>query len=208
MIEKRSKGDVRLGCPEDVASADLPNILAAFTLEHPNVRLHVRCDLTLHLVEHFDAGAFDLVIIKQDPHRIISGARSLREERLAWAGPGSQNGIAIDLCKKPVPLVLAPAPRVYRARAMEAIGSMGGDCDVVYASPSAAGQIAAVRAGLGWTMLQRRRIPTDLTAVTDEGWPPLPPAIICLLVSTYSTGAVETFARFVEMRFAHPHRQP
>jgi DNA-binding transcriptional LysR family regulator len=188
-------GDVRVGCPEDVAGADLPGILADFAAAHPRVRLHVRCDLTLHLVEQFETGAFDLILIKQDPERVMPGARVLRHEPLAWVG---REALVRALPAGLLPLVLAPAPCVYRARALEALGAAGHAADVVYASPSEAGQIAAVRAGLGVTVLPRRRVPSDLTVAPD--WPPLREAAICLLATPRRTGATEAFARYAEAR--------
>lgn len=192
------EGDVRFGCPEDVAGADLPGILSDFAAAHPRVRLHVRCDLTLHLVEQFEAGAFDLVLIKQDPRRVMPGALLLRHEPLAWVGLPR---LVAAIPAGPVPLVLAPAPCVYRARALEALGAEGHAADVVYASSSEAGQVAAVRAGLGVTVLPRRRVPDDL-AIAAAGWPPLREAAICLLSAARPTGAVEAFARYAEARLS------
>ncbi|MGY6552265.1 MAG: LysR family transcriptional regulator [Erythrobacter sp.] len=194
------EGDVRIGCPEDVASADLPAILADFAATHPRVRLHVRCDLTLHLAEQFEAGAFDLIFIKQDPARILAGAQLLRLEPLAWVcAPHLRDGAP----RAAVPLVLAPAPCVYRARALEALERAGYGADVVYASPSEAGQIAAVRAGLGWTVLPERRVPPDL-AITGAGWPALRKVAICLLSVSRKTGAIEAFAAHAEARLGEP----
>lgn len=193
-------GDVRLGCPEDVAGTDLPAILAEFARAHPRVRLHVGCDLTLHLVERFEAGAFDLVVIKQDPQAVLPGARLLRHEPLAWV---AARALPAPLPGARLPLVLAPAPCVYRARAIAAAAAAGLAPDVVYASPSEAGQVAAVRAGLGATVLPRRRVPAGL-AVLGPGWPPLPEAAICLLATAWPTAAVEAFARFAEARLAAP----
>ena len=192
------EGDIRLGCPEDVAGTDLPGILADFTAAHPRVRLHVRCDLTLHLLEQFEAGAFDLILIKQDPQRVMPGALLLRHEPLAWVG---LNRLVANIVSMPVPLVLAPAPCVYRARALEALGASGHAADVVYSSPSEAGQVAAVRAGLGITVLPRRRVPADL-AVAASDWPALREAAICLLSAPRHTGAMEAFSRFCEARLS------
>ncbi len=196
-------GDVRLGCPEDVASADLPAILAGFALMNPRVRLHVRCDLTLHLVEQFEAGGFDLIVIKQDPARLLPGARLLRDEPLAWVGAAEDSHVPQSAAGLPVPLVLAPAPCVYRQRALEALAAAGAVPDIVYASPSEAGQVAAVRAGLGITVLPRRRVPADLVE-RAEGWPPLAPAAICLLASPRPTGATEALARHIADHLAAP----
>lgn len=198
------EGDVRIGCPEDVASADLPAILADFAASHPRVRLHVRCDLTLHLVEQFEAGAFDLILIKQDPARVLAGAKVLRLEPLSWV---ATQGVAATLPSALTPLVLAPAPCVYRARATEALAAAGHGADVVYASTSEAGQIAAVRAGLGWTVLPARRVPGDLV-MAQEGWPALRQVAICLLSVSRKTGATEAFASYAEARLADAaHRE-
>jgi DNA-binding transcriptional LysR family regulator len=196
--EQDVAGDVRLGCPEDIASADLPAILADFAAAHPRVRLHVRCDLTLHLTEQFEEGAFDLILIKQDPVRVMAGARVLRREDLCWVGPPEKQTVSPP---ETVPLVLAPAPCVYRARALEALARAGHMGDIVYASPSEAGQVAAVRAGLGWSVLPKRRVPPDLS-MAGEGWPALPEVAICLLTANRMTGAVEAFARYAENRLA------
>ncbi|MCA3575454.1 MAG: LysR family transcriptional regulator, partial [Aestuariivirga sp.] len=48
-------GEVRFGSPEDFASAYLPDILGVFAAAHPAVELHVTCQLTLPLVEEFEA---------------------------------------------------------------------------------------------------------------------------------------------------------
>lgn len=199
------EGDVRIGCPEDVASADLPAILADFAASHPRVRLHVRCDLTLHLVEQFEAGAFDLILIKQDPARVLAGAKVLRMEPLSWVAAPGFAGAAMPGAL--TPLVLAPAPCVYRARAVEALAAAGYGADVVYASTSEAGQIAAVRAGLGLTVLPARRVPADL-AIAGAGWPALRQVAICLLSVSRKTGATEAFASYAEARLADAeHRE-
>jgi len=191
-------GDVRIGCPEDIASADLPAILADFAAAYPRVRLHVRCDLTLHLTEQFEEGAFDLILIKQDPGRLMPGARVLRHEELCWVGAPRA---AISEPPDVVLLALAPAPCVYRARALEALARGGYMGDIVYVSPSETGQVAAVRAGLGWSVMPQRRVPIDL-AVARDGWPALPEVAICLITAARMTGAVEAFARFAEARLA------
>ena len=55
--------------------------------------------------------------------------------------------------KEPIPLVLSPQPCIYRARALGALDRMGKPWQIAYTSPSLAGTIAAVKAGLGVTVL-------------------------------------------------------
>jgi DNA-binding transcriptional LysR family regulator len=59
--------------------------------------------------------------------------------------------------------------------------------------------VAAVRAGLGLTVLPARRVPADL-AIAGTGWPRLQEAAICLLSVARPTGAIEAFARYAEAR--------
>ncbi|MFM7442379.1 MAG: LysR family transcriptional regulator, partial [Tabrizicola sp.] len=136
-------GLVRFGSPEDFASFYLPDILGVFAAAHPAVELHVTCQLTLPLIAEFEVGEQDLIVIKQDPAQPHPGARTLWRERLVWATAPQFN-----TARHPVPLVLSPAPCVYRARALGALEAAGLAWLGVYTSPSFAGAIAAVRAGL------------------------------------------------------------
>jgi DNA-binding transcriptional LysR family regulator len=143
-------GVVRLGTPEDFATRHLPDVLWRFSRAHPQVALEVRCDFTVNLLDAFSRGEFDLVLGKREPEGATGGTR-VWGEALVWAGSERLLLRRGD----PVPLVLAPYPDVYRKRAIEALDSQGIGWRVVYTSPSLAGVQAAVRAGLGITILPR-----------------------------------------------------
>lgn len=184
-------GELRFGSPEDFASAYLPEILGVFAAAHPAVDLHVTCQLTLPLVEEFEAGGQDLIVVKQDPSRPYTGARPLWRERLVWVGALPT---AFDPAR-PVPLVLSPAPCVYRNRAVGALEAQGASWTVVFTSPSFAGCVAAVRAGLGFAVMPEAMVPAGLVA--QSGWPLLAEAEIALLGSTRPTPAAAALARFI-----------
>jgi DNA-binding transcriptional LysR family regulator len=81
----------------------------------------------------------------------------------------------------PIPLVLAPAPDVYRKRALAGLQSARRDWRVVYTSISSEGLQAAVRAGLGITVLSKDMVPEGLKLLGEEhGLPQLPEAEIAL----------------------------
>ena len=80
----------------------------------------------------------------------------------------------------PMPLVAAPSPCVYRKRAIAALETSGRTWRATYTSPSLAGQLAALRGGLGLSVLPREMAPDDLTILT-EGLPRLEDAEIALL---------------------------
>jgi DNA-binding transcriptional LysR family regulator len=182
-------GVVRFGSPEDFASAYLPDILGVFAAAHDRVELHVACSLTLPLIAEFEAGSQDVVIIKQDPGKGHAMARPLWREALVWVG-ASQRALA-----GVVPLVLSPAPCVYRSRAVAALDGAGVAWTGVFTSPSFAGCTAAVKAGLGVTVMPRAMVPAGLEVL--EGWPDLAEAEIALLCAPRPSRAVAALAGFI-----------
>jgi DNA-binding transcriptional LysR family regulator len=81
----------------------------------------------------------------------------------------------------PLPLVLAPYPCVHRKRAIDALDRAARAWRIGYTSPSLAGAQAAVRAGLGVTVLSKEMVPPGLTALgTAQGFPELEDTEIAL----------------------------
>lgn len=167
-FEPDMAGRVRLGVPEDFATAHLPAVLAAFTRAHPLVELEVTCDLTLNLLDRFHAGAFDLVLVKREPSAPLEGVRVWRET-LVWVARDER--AANDLAQ--VPLVVSPEPCVYRKRAIAALDAAGRGWRVAYTSTSLAGARSAVKAGLGITVLPREMVPAWLVALPVDGELPM-----------------------------------
>jgi DNA-binding transcriptional LysR family regulator len=156
------KGTVRLGTPEDFATAHLPNVLAGFAAEFPDVALEVTCDLTLNLLELYRNGAFDMILIKREPYGAFGDGVAVWRERLVWArGPKPLKAV------ETLPLVVAPQPCVYRKRATQALDKAGRNWRIVYTSPSQAGAEAAVRAGLGVIALPEQMVPEDFVVMND-----------------------------------------
>lgn len=197
------EGEIRFGSPEDFATFYLPGILAGFAQSHPRVALNVNCDLTLSLIEKFESKDYDLIVIKQEPGRLYKGARPLWRERLVWvAGPDNSGGYDFNtLVAKadgPLPLVLSPPPCVYRARAIQALDESGKSWKVAYTSPSIAGALAAVKAGLGYAVLPRKMVPSDLVALDSaQNWPELQDSEICLLYRSDRNPAITALAEYI-----------
>lgn len=154
------EGRVRLGTPEDFATTHLPQVLARFAETYPAVQLEVTCDLTLTLLGRFRHGDFDLVLVKREPERSDRGVRVWREP-LVWV---ASERLAIER-DRPLPLVVSPPPCVYRKRAVDALDRSKRRWRVAYSCASLAGQHAAVRAGLGVTVLPKDMVPPGLVAV-------------------------------------------
>ena len=171
------EGEVRFGAPEDFATAYLPDILGRFARSYPKVQLNVTCDLTLHLLDALSQGRLDLALIKRDPMGPDLGVRVWREP-LVWVGASA------DILDRPgpLPVIAAPAPCVYRRRALTALDEAGLDWRIAYTSPSLAGQHAALRAGLGVTALPQDMVPPDLV-VLDPALPELRDTEIALIMA-------------------------
>ncbi len=177
MFEHTLEGEVRFGAPEDFATTHLPGILGDYARAYPHVSLSVTCDLTLRLMDKMGQGELDLALIKREPVG-AGGGQSVWREHLVWVGAGE------DILPKdaPVPLVVAPSPCVYRTRASAALDNAGRAWRVAYTSPSLAGQVAALRAGLGVTALPTEMVPDELVTFGPEhGFPPLAEVEIALI---------------------------
>jgi DNA-binding transcriptional LysR family regulator len=155
------QGEIRLGTPEDFATHYLPEVLANFRKYHPRVQLNVACDLTLNLIEGFQRGSFDLILVKRDPQRVKGGTRVWREP-LVWAAADYRK------LEEPLSLVLSPQPCIYRARALAALDRAKKPWHISYTSPSLAGTIAAVKAGLGITVLPANMLPQGIHPIRKE----------------------------------------
>lgn len=155
------EGEIRLGTPEDFATHYLPEVLALFRKHHPRIQLNVSCDLTLNLVDGFQRGEFDIILVKRDPQRMKGGTKVWREP-LVWAAADHWQA------EKPLSLALSPQPCIYRARALAALDRAKKPWHIAYTSPSLAGTIAAVKAGLGITVLPQNMLPTGIHAIRSE----------------------------------------
>lgn len=147
-------GRVRLGAPHEYTASLLPEFLGKFAQAHPNVMLEVTSDLSKNLLRRLQAGEFDLVIaLHEDP--ASAGGRLVYTEPLVWVGSMDHE----SHLQTPLPLVLAPPPCIYRNRILQSLNQAQRSCRIVYLSSSYNGISAAVRAGIGVTVMAGSAIP-------------------------------------------------
>lgn len=162
-------GAVRLGVPEDFATTHLPAMLADFVRAHPRITLEVTCELTLPVLERFDAGDFDLVLVKRRPG--AGDGRAVLRERLGWIASAP---LVLPGPAEPLPLVCSPRPCVLRDLATRALDEAKRGWRIAFSSGSLAGNLAALRAGLGVAPLPLDMVPGDLAVLPDRHLPKLP----------------------------------
>jgi DNA-binding transcriptional LysR family regulator len=187
------KGEVRFGIPEDLATAYLSNILGSFMDAYPGIVLNVACEFTMDLLNGFNAQRYDFVLIKQDPQNPYLHSEQVWKEPLVWIG--AKDKIHGYSKEEPLSLILGPLPCVYRERAIDALNREGMRWRIVYTSPSLTGTLAAVKAGLGVSVLPFNMVPKDLQVL--QKLPVLKEAQIALLKQENASDATKVFASYV-----------
>lgn len=185
------EGEIRFGTPEDFATHYLPDVLARFRQHHPRVQLSVKCDLTLNLIDGFHRGEYDVILAKRDPQCVKGGTKVWREP-LVWA---AADGHEVE---ERLSLVLSPQPCIYRARALAALDRAKRSWHISYTSPSLAGTLAAVKAGLGITVLPAHMIPVGVHPIRKEPkLPHLADAEVALMKRDEMSKVAEMFAEHI-----------
>ena len=197
--EPQMEGLVRLGVPEDFATTHMPGILGEFAKVHPLVSLEVTCELTLTLLEHFRSGEFDLVLVKREPSARSQGMRVWREP-LVWVGARGYT----PPTRGPLPLVVSPEPCVYRKRAVDTLNKARRAWRIAYTCGALAGAQAAVKAGLGLTVLPKEMVPADLHIVETGGLPDLHDTEIALIAADNATPPVERLREHIVSSLERP----
>lgn len=161
-------GTVRFGIPSEFATTLLPKILGAFTQAYPGVTLEINCDLSKNLLAQ-PRKQYDLVLALQDAPSLKPVSR-IKEEELVWV-----SSLDHDVHLQPqLPLVLAPEPCVYRARAIERLKGVGRNWQIVYTNSDLTGIQTAIQEGLGVTVLARSTVPDSLRVLpASEKFPKL-----------------------------------
>lgn len=156
-------GRIRLGAPHEYTASLLPEFLGKFAQAHPNVMLEVTSDLSKNLLRRQTNGEFDLVIALHDES--VSGDSALLfTEPLVWIGSADHD----RHLQSPLPLVVAPPPCIYRNRILQTLNGLSRSCRIAYLSSSYNGILAAVRAGLGVTVMTGSTIPQDIRRLGER----------------------------------------
>lgn len=190
--EPELEGEVRFGLPENFASVYLSEVLADFSRIHPRILLNIECDMTLNLFDRFKKQEFDIVLVKMNRPEDFPNGLDVWSEPLKWVGDAS---LIHD--NKPVPLVLSPQPCVYRASALKTLEKAGRAWRLVFSSSSYTSAVAAVKAGMGITVMPHTMIPHELQAVESISLPNLPDTHVSLLKHNADNAAINTLEEFV-----------
>lgn len=185
------RGKVRFGAPEDYASSYLPPTLKRFAAAHPMIEVDVYCDASPVLKKRFGRGELDVMLTTEEN----AEAAHCQKIDLAWivaerGGPRKSG---------PLPLALFHAGCLYRRNALGALEKAGIPYRIAYGSPSLAGVLAAVQAGLAVAPVTRDCLaPGCRHANSSDGLPEIEPVAIGLhKMKGNSDEAVTAFHAFM-----------
>ncbi|MDJ0782309.1 MAG: LysR substrate-binding domain-containing protein [Desulfosarcinaceae bacterium] len=135
-------GRIRLGAAEDYASQHLTDILRRFGRRYPLVRVDLYCDHSKNLLRLLQRGEIDICLCNSEHGE--TGGRFLRYEPVVWVAPV---GVVVEK-ERPLPLAVFHHGCIYRKWALQALTEQEITYRIAYSSPSTAGVLAAVKAGL------------------------------------------------------------
>jgi len=171
------KGRVRLGAPEDYCSLFVPQILAGFARDYPDIRVDVICRPSAQLYGDLLQGKLDLAVCTA----LDVEGEKIFQEPVVWVTRAK----TAMLKKDSLPLAVYSHDCLYRKWAMEALEKINRPFHVAYMSPSISGILAAVRAGLAVAPVALSLAGEDVQIIrAEDGFPVLPIADVCL----YRTG--------------------
>jgi DNA-binding transcriptional LysR family regulator len=167
------EGWVRLGIPQDFAEGWLTGVLGRFARAHPKVRVEVRAEQNVLVIERLVEGELDLAIAWGADDKVH--AERLLDLPMVWIGRPDWTGVK-RLGSEPLPLVAFEPPCVFRSAGIAALDAVGISWRLAFTSPSLAGLWAATEAGLGMTLRTGIGLPRSLTVLkpASSGLPALP----------------------------------
>jgi DNA-binding transcriptional LysR family regulator len=195
------EGWVRLGIPQDFAEGWLTSVLGRFARAHPKVRVEVRAEQNVLLMERLRAGELDLTLAWDGKDKTVH-VEKLMDLPMVWIGRPDWGGIK-DLGSEPLPLVAFEPPCVFRSAGIGALDAAGISWRLAFTSPSLAGLWAATGAGLGITLRSTVALPNTLTVLKPgaSGLPPLP-KVALTLCKTKADSAVNRLSEILRETIA------
>jgi DNA-binding transcriptional LysR family regulator len=195
------EGWVRLGIPQDFAEGWLTSLLGRFARAHPKVRVEVRAEQNVQLIERLRNGELDLALAWAGNNDGVDVER-LVDLPMVWIGRPDWAGIKA-LGGEPLPLVAFEPPCVFRSAGIDALDRAGISWRLAFTSPSLAGLWAATGAGLGVTLRTTIGLPSSLTVLKPgaSGLPKLP-KVVLTLCKTKADSAVNRLSEILRETIA------
>ena len=184
-------GTVRLGVPEDYATALLPPILERFGQDFPRVTVELSCAPTAILTRDMEQRRLDLAIVTRFAEY---PATVLRREPMVWVA-SPRHAV---WRKDPLPVALFQTCSA-RTNILQGLADTDRRFICTYSSASLAGMATIVQAGLAVAGMALCSVPSSLAIVGEkEGLPPIRDLEIGLLRGSADDGVIRQLQHAIE----------
>lgn len=189
-------GRIRLGAPEDYAALHLPKILQRVAEKFPFIEMEIYCDLSNDLLKMLQAGKLDLCL--RNTETIEPEGVFLRKEPVIWIGPDN----AEPEQQSPLPLAVFHHGCIYRKWALHTLKTHDVPHRIAYSSPSIAGVLSAVAAGLAVAPVGASIPLSGFRVLSERHLPAMPSAMVSLYQSNDPENiALKHIARYISDEF-------
>lgn len=179
------EASLRIGAPHDVAETMLSPLLSEVARASPLLKLDIHVGRSPFLAQSLKRGEIDMTISNRvDPE--LEGV-VLRTSPTVWLCSTS----CLHDRKRPIPLVVADGPSIFRRLAHEALDRAGLPWAPRCSSSSLIGIKAVLQAGLGVSARGVEQLDSGLRVLgTGDGMPQLPDLDYCLCVRSHVVSPV------------------
>jgi DNA-binding transcriptional LysR family regulator len=186
---------LKLGISDHAAGPQLPTLLARLGAADPNLVMEVSIGFSRSLLDGFDEGRFDGVIVRRERSR--RGGEALADDELSWFAAPSYE----QRPYQPLRLASLASPCGVRAIAIRALDARATPWHEVFVGGGVAAVAAAVVAGLGVAALARRIAPAGSVDVGRALQLPQLPRSKVMLYSRVSDARSQTAFRVLASVF-------
>lgn len=169
---------LRLGISENLVLTQLPQVLARFAEQYPDLRIELTTSSSQLLLAEHDAGRLDVVIAKARKADGKDRGRVIWREPLAWLASAAHRQDP----RRPARLVMMREPCFYRDVMTDTLDRAGRKWTTACTASNLLGLQAAVRGGLGVTVLGRSFAQDGMHILPfSRHWPRLPDTELSLI---------------------------
>lgn len=181
---RQVQGLVRIGAPHDAADTLLPPVLREMAQSFPGMQIDIHVGRSPFLMESLKQGELDMAISNRADETLEGFV--LRSSPTVWlCGADFVHDVA-----RPVPLVLADGPSIFRRLACESLDAAGMAWTPRHTGTSLVGIRAALRAGLGITARGVEQLDPGLRVLgAGDGMPLLPDLVYGLYIRSHVVNA-------------------
>ena len=184
-------GLIRLGVTEEATHGALARVLGHFTRLQPDVTVLTEVSQSLRIAAQLDRGEVDVGIFQIFLDQRRSNDFLLCENELGWV---KSRDLELDW-QRPIPFLAFDDTCFYRRWAMETAPMPPHGFSTVMRCASLSGILAALKSGLGVTVLNAHHVGPDIEAIAEGFASPPPVATIVRVGKNANSRAVQALVR-------------